>query len=301
MILLYHLIFPDNTPAHSWNAGNIIRLSAFRRQMRWLKKRFSFINLQDYIALYQKDPGLTRDKLALTFDDGYKNTYALVAPVLVEESIPATFFVNTCNLDYGLLWFVYFNALCFEGAYPGVEINDNFFPLDTKRNCMRAWRTLIQSARSSPDARVFEEEFAGKYPLPAPIQEKYAGLRVDQIADISASSLFSLGGHTHSHPYLDQLGQAEQLKEMKLNKQILEELSDKPVRHFAYPGGVYNLESIAAVRQAGFSAAFAVSPKSLSSDPLFEVPRTDIYSPALWKLQLKVLGLVDIVRRGRKV
>ncbi len=301
MILLYHLIFPDDTPARSWNAGNIIRLSAFQRQLRWLKKRFSFINLQDYIALYQKDPGLTRDKLALTFDDGYKNTYALVAPVLVEESIPATFFVNTCNLDYGLLWFVYFNALCFEGAYPGVEINGDFFPLDTKRNCMRAWRTLIQSARSSPDARVFEEEFAGKYPLPAQIQEKYAGLQLEQIAEIRASSLFSLAGHTHSHPYLDQLGQAEQLEEMTLNKQILEELSEKPVRYFAYPGGVYNLESIATARQAGFSAAFAVMPKSLSSDPLFEVPRTDIYSPALWKLQLKVLGLVDIVRRGRKV
>ena len=301
MILLYHLIFSDDTPAHSWNAGNIIRLSAFQRQLRWLKKRFSFINLQDYIALYQKDPGLTRDKLALTFDDGYKNTYALVAPVLMKESIPATFFVNTCNLDYGLLWFVYFNALCFEGAYPGVEINGDFFPLDTKRNCMRAWRTLIQSARSSPDARVFEEEFAGKYPLPAQIQGKYAGLQVEQIAEISASSLFSLGGHTHSHPYLDQLGQAEQLEEMKLNKQILEELSEKPVRYFAYPGGVYNLESIDSARLAGFTAAFAVMPKSLSSDPLFEVPRTDIYSPALWKLQLKVLGLVDIVRRGRKV
>src|SRR5690606_32800005 len=113
--------------------------------------------------------------------------------------------------------------------------------------------------------------------------------------------LFSLGGHTHSHPYLDQLGQAEQLEEMKLNKQILEELSEKPVRYFAYPGGVYNLESIATARQAGFSAAFAVMPKSLSLDPLFEVPRTDIYSPALWKLELKVLGLVEIVRRGRKV
>ena len=300
MILLYHLIFPDNTPARSWNAGNIIRLSAFRRQLRWLKKRFSFINLQEYITLHQKDPGLTRDKLALTFDDGYKNTYALVAPVLIEESIPTTFFVNTSNLDRGLLWFVYFNALCFEGTYPGVNINARYYPLGTKRNSMRAWKTLIRSARSSADARLFAEEFAGQYPLPAQIQDKYAGLLIEQINEISASPLFSLGGHTHSHPYLDQLGQADQRKEMVLNKEILEELSQKPVQHFAYPGGVYNLESIDSARLAGFTAAFAVSPRALSSDPLFEIARTDIYSPALWKLEIKVLGLVDAVRRGLK-
>ena len=300
MILLYHLIFPDETPLRSWNAGNLIRLSAFRRQLQWLQRRFSFLSLEDYLALYQQNPGLCRGKAALTFDDGYARTYALAAPVLKEEGIPATFFTNTCNLNHGLLWFVYFNALCSEGAYPALEISGGHYPLDTKRNSLRAWRTLIQLARSSPDARVFAEEFAGKYPLPAAVQEKYAGLTTEQLVEIGASRLFSLGGHTHSHPYLDQLEQAEQLEEMHLNKQILEEVSGKPVHYFAYPGGVYNLESISAARQVGFKAACAVIPSSLSSDPLFEVPRVGVYSPALWKLQVKTLGLVDLVRRGRK-
>ena len=300
MILLYHLIFPDETPLRSWNAGNLSRLSAFRRQLQWLQRRFSFLSLEDFLALYRQDPALCHAKAALTFDDGYACTYSMAAPVLKEEGIPATFFTNTCNLNHGLLWFVYFNALCSEGAYPELEINGGHYPLDTKRNSLGAWRTLIQLARSSPDARVFAEEFAGKYPLPVPIQEKYAGLTTEQLIEIGASKLFSLAGHTHSHPYLDQLNQAEQLEEMALNKQILEEVSGKPVLYFAYPGGVYNQESIAAARQAGFLAALSVSPKSLSSDPLFEVARTDIYSPALWKLQLKSLGLVDFVRRRRK-
>lgn len=299
MILLYHLVFPDDTPARAWNAGNIIRLSAFRRQLQWLKRRFSFVSLKDYVTEYQNDPKSMRKKLALTFDDGYAHTYALVAPVLQEEGIPATFFTNSVNLDQGLLWFVYFNALCSERAYPSLEINGRHYPLNNKRNSLHAWKTLIQLARSSPDARVFAEEFACKYPLPVQIQEKYAGLRSGQLAEIGASPLFSLGGHTHSHPYLDQLTQAEQLEEMILNKKILEQLSGKMVPYFAYPGGVYNQASISAARQAGFLAAFAVSPQSLSSDPLFELPRNGVYSPALWKLQLKALGLVDWVRAGR--
>ena len=162
--------------------------------MRWLKKRFSFINLQEYITLHQKDPGLTRDKLALTFDDGYKNTYALVAPVLIEESIPTTFFVNTSNLDRGLLWFVYFNALCFEGTYPGVNINARYYPLGTKRNSMRAWKTLIRSARSSADARLFAEEFAGQYPLPAQIQDNMRGFLLSKLTKSAQAPSFLLEG-----------------------------------------------------------------------------------------------------------
>jgi len=299
VILLYHLIFPDDTPAGSWNAGNIIRVSAFRRQLRWLRRRFSFVSLEEYVALLQTDPKLTKAKLALTFDDGYARTYALAAPVLREEGIPTTFFANTVNRENGLLWFVYFNALCSENAYPSVEINGVPHPLDTKRNSLRAWKALIQLARSSPDARAFADEFASKYPLPAQIQDNYAGLRSEQLAEIGASSIFSLGGHTHSHPYLDQLGQAEQREEMLLNRQILEQISGKPVSFFAYPGGVYNQSSITAAQQAGFRAAFAVTPARISADPMFEIPRNGVFSPALWKLQVKVLGLVDFLRAGR--
>jgi peptidoglycan/xylan/chitin deacetylase (PgdA/CDA1 family) len=299
VILLYHLIFPDDTPAGSWNAGNIIRVSAFRRQLRWLRRHFSFVSLEEYVALLQTDPKLTRANLALTFDDGYARTYALAAPVLREEGIPTTFFANTVNRDKGLLWFVYFNALCSEKAYPAVEINGVSHPLDTKRNSLRAWKALIQLARSSPDARAFADEFASKYPLPAQIQDNYAGLRSEQLAEIGASTIFSLGGHTHSHPYLDQLGQTEQRDEMLLNRQILEQISGKPVSFFAYPGGVYNQSSITAAQQAGFRAAFAVTPARISADPMFEIPRSGVFSPALWKLQVKVLGLVDFLRAGR--
>lgn len=300
MILLYHLIFPDETPASSWNAGNIIRLSAFQKQLCWLKQHSSFISLEEYVTLYRINPKSTHNKLALTFDDGYAQTYALVAPFLRNESIPAAFFANTVNLDEGLLWFVYFNALCSEGAYPAVEINHAPYPLDTKRNSLHAWRTLIHLARSSSDARIFAREFADKYPLPREIQEKYAGLRSEQISEIGSSKLFSLGGHTHSHPYLDQLNQEKQLAEMKWNKQILEQISGTPVTYFAYPGGIYNQASMSAARQAGFSAAFAVFPQAISSDPLFELPRSGIYSPTLWKLQLKLLGLADALQRGRE-
>ena len=300
MILLYHLIFPDDTPACNWNAGKIIRLSAFRRPLRWLKKRFAFLSLEEYLQVWKETKSQKKRYAVLTFDDGYARTFALTAPVLQEEKVPATFFANTRNLDgKHLLWFVYFNALCSEQVYPRVKINGLTIPLDTEKNSLFAWRMLIRLARASTDARAFAEEYAQKYPLPEKTREKYAGLTSKQLAEIGGSPLFSLGGHTHSHPYLDQISFSEQTKEMSLNKNVLESLSGKPVPFFAYPGGVYNKDSIDAVHQVGFRAALAVSPKFLSSDLMDEIPRTDVYSPAIWKLQLKTLGVVRFFRKGR--
>ena len=91
MILLYHLIFPDSTPKDAWNAGLILRLSAFKRQMMWLKQHGEILPLDEYLIGYREDPGNLKGKYALTFDDGYQEVFDLVAPFLIAENIPATF------------------------------------------------------------------------------------------------------------------------------------------------------------------------------------------------------------------
>ena len=59
------------------------------------------------------------------------------------------------------------------------------------------------------------------------------------------------------------------------------------MKFFAYTGGVYNADSIEVVKLAGFEAAFAVRPKLLGVDPLFEMPRMDIYASSMIKFKIK--------------
>lgn len=297
MILLYHLVFPDNTPKGAWNAGLVLRLAQFKRQITWLTRNFSVVSLDEYITEYLGSGSVPKKKIALTFDDGYKEVFDLVAPFLVEKKVPATFFANTSHLnDSELLWFVYFNALCSERCYPSVEINSLAYPLTSFRSSMLAWRLLIRLARQSGDPIKYSRDFAKKYPLPPHIISKYIGLGADQIRQIGASEFLAVGGHTTSHPYLDQISAEEQVVQIRSNKELLESLSGKPVKFFAYTSGVYNGQTIAIVKQLGFKAAFAISPRKISSEPIFEFPRVDIYSPSMLKFKLKLWGLVDLIR-----
>lgn len=300
MILLYHLVFPDSTPKDTWNAGKVLRLADFKRQLNWLKRRYKMLSLEEYLDNFLADAEDRQRSIALTFDDGYRRTFDLVSPFLIDNGIPATFFVSTAHLEgEGLLWFVYFNALCFEGAYESLRIEDENYLLDSEKACTLAWRRLIALARESGDAIGFSHRYEQRYPLTDHVIQRYLGLTEEQLSGFKDAPDLDLGGHTHRHPYLDQISAQDQLAEMQKNKAILEDLSGQPVRYFAYTGGVYDQTSIEMAKQVGFEAAFAVQPKYLGDDPRFEMPRTDIYAPSLLKLWGKVSGIAPMAKKLR--
>jgi len=289
MILEYHLIFPDSHPRDTWNAGNIIRVKDFARQMRYLKKHYRILPLDDYAEVFLSQSPQSKRAIALTFDDCGQRTFSLVEPVLSQEHFPATFFANTSHLKDGkLLWFTYFNALCFEKAYSSINIKGREYPLQTKQQCFHAWQDLIHQAQISGDAIAYSEAISAKYPLSAEIIENYLGLTEKQIKNIGSSAHFAFGGHTHHHPYLTQLSPEKQQEEIIENKRLLEQIGRKPVRYFAYPGGKYSLPIIDIVKACGFSAACAEKSLNLG-EPRFELPRTGIYSPSLIKFILKLM------------
>lgn len=288
MILLYHLVFPDTTPKRTWNAGLVMRMAQFKRQILWLKKNYQIQNLENYIALYRENPKRIEGKLAITFDDGYRSVIDLVAPFFIAEQIPATFFCNTRHFEkQDLLWFVYLNALCSEKCYSKISFEGCDYQLGKRRPALETWRMLIKMARESGDPIGFAGDLAKQYPLSPEITRKYEGVTQEQLVMIGQSKVLSLGGHTHNHPYLDQLTLEDQIHEMEVNKQILEDMSQSTVSLFAYTGGFYNHDSLAAVRRVGYDAAFSVNPRNLGEDRMFEIPRTDIYSPSLLKLLLR--------------
>lgn len=58
-----------------------------RRDVEYLQSRFEIVDLPDVLV-----PGETK-RIALTFDDGYRDFYRNVVPILREHDVPATVFV----------------------------------------------------------------------------------------------------------------------------------------------------------------------------------------------------------------
>jgi len=56
---------------------------------------------------------------------------------------------------------------------------------------------------------------------------------------LGGEDLVEFGSHTMNHIDMDQLALTDMEKELKLSKKLLEDKLGRPVRHFAYPRGIY--------------------------------------------------------------
>ena len=86
---------------------------------------------------------------------------------------------------------------------------------------------------------------------------------------------FEFGSHTHMHPDLTCSAPDVIRRELGISKEILEERLAAPCRYLSYPFGRANARVKAAAREAGYEAAFGITP-ARDGDPM-EIGRLGVY------------------------
>lgn len=76
---------------------------------------------------------------------------------------------------------------------------------------------------------------------------------------------WTIGCHSATHADFSNLSKSQIKKEIVDSKKELENKLGATIDYFAYPKGVFNNEIIKAVKNAGYKAAFAVSPNCVNS------------------------------------
>ena len=79
-----------------------------------------------------------------------------------------------------------------------------------------------------------------------------------QLAEIAAEGV-EIGGHSHSHPQLDQLPPELLADELMVNQTLLEQRLQRPLSTFGYPFGYSDAAVRRAVRGHGYTGACAVA------------------------------------------
>ena len=81
-----------------------------------------------------------------------------------------------------------------------------------------------------------------------------------QVRNLLAGGLITVGAHTATHARLTDLGRAEKLAEIEQSRIACERLAGERPSCFAYPFGELDDESTDCVRQAGFTVACTSEP-----------------------------------------
>lgn len=290
-VLMYHGIPRDTTE----NGGLDAR--SFESHVAFLKDSYRIISVEE---LADKGSRPERQRVVLTFDDGFRNNFEVVAPILHRHGIPALFFVSSRHCEPGkYLWFAYLRALARRYRGNGFSFRGVFYDMSSGRRGAHLLRLKQQLLSMTPHPVAMYEAIENELPLLSdfvPAQEEidyFAGMTEDHIAQLAADPLFQIGVHTVDHPLLTRCEKTEAERQLKENQALLERVSGRSCEWVAWPSGDYDRYVTDVCHRNHLHGGFAVVPRC-SVAPQWELPRIDIYTSRLDELSLKT-ALADVL------
>jgi peptidoglycan/xylan/chitin deacetylase (PgdA/CDA1 family) len=271
------------------DAWTVVKESQFLKQVKYLKNHFCLISLDEALQWMELPTACDRPLAVLTFDDGYAGNRRVVLPIIDSMAIPITVFVSTSWIQNQQLYWYDRVILALQSVRAGsFEVDLRHVGIDRVRFASRdigesRWnkiqRLLSALKDLSPKVRegVVEDISVQSGNDCLNSKAPVSPMSIDELKELAASKFVTIGAHSHCHNRLVQLS-SEQIEEsLGRSKQLLEKWTGKLIRHFAYPNGDYNLQTIALVKQAGFSSATTTVERLWSaSDSAFEIPRIGI-------------------------
>jgi peptidoglycan/xylan/chitin deacetylase (PgdA/CDA1 family) len=270
-------------------------IDTFRRHVVELKSRFTMASMDEALAYLSGEDRSGRKLCLLTFDDGLKDHYADVMPILDEHRVPAVFFVSTGCLE-GRVASVHKNHFLMAGldfaSYrqavfsrlrdlsPGATTDVS---VDVARRTYR-WDTpevaqvkylvnfhLRPELRDQVFASLFAEHFGDEQAFARDLYMSWDETRAIQRAG------HTIGGHSHDHVALGTVTADRARTEITTCRQRLaERLDPQPSWPFAYPYGSYDEASREETECAGFACAFTTRDgDDAAGVDLFTLRRTD--------------------------
>jgi len=245
--------------------------------------------------------------VAVTFDDGYADNLVNAKQILDKHGVPATVFVASgyVGQDREFWWDELERLVLRPGVLPqhltldiggerfeaSIPPSTSYSAEDQRRDAEwsvlredttprhRLYRVLCDRLRSLPvhvrdNALGQIRDWAGCGPK---ARNTHRPMSVRELRDLRVGGLVDVGAHTVNHSRLSAQPTKDQHREILDSKADLERLCGCDVPTFSYPFGAkadYTAESVALVRDAGFSGACSNFGGRVRSrtDP-FQLPR----------------------------
>lgn len=96
VILMLHRVLADDRSAELPHRNELcVGPRAFDKLLRWLKRHFDCVTLMDLLYADAHPDASARPKVALTFDDGWRDNALNAFPLLLQHQVPASIFLST--------------------------------------------------------------------------------------------------------------------------------------------------------------------------------------------------------------
>lgn len=297
-VLTYHGVMPETYhPRDPMLDGHLHKANDLRRELKLLKRHYSVIPPEQFLAWSKGNSELPKRAVLLTCDDGLLNTATDMLPILQEEQLPCLFFV-TCdalNNELRMLWYEELYLMLMDSRVSEFQIGLDSVPfkfaLNTAAEKQSVWQHLLKKlshlgmeqraivmALARTELRL-DDDWESRYFTDPILQRRFAVLSLSHLHQLAQAGM-TIGAHTLSHPMLSE--QTPEMAQMELSesRRSLEGALGSPVWALAYPFGTLDAvgeREFRMAESAGYQCAFVSSGGALRKNSCrFALPRVHI-------------------------
>ncbi len=295
-VVTYHGVLPrEYDPVDPSLDGNLVTAELLGEQLRFLKARYQIVDPEQVLAWNQGSEELPARAVLVTCDDGLRNNFTDMLPVLRQERVKCLFFVTGASAgeERRLLWyeelfllFLRAKSGAFEVASGGITINGELGSREQRRT--QWWDSVRRLSQVDADARdaflhVLRQHFGiDSHAGDDSAWSRRFGLMNREELEEMVSAGMAIGGHTMSHPVLSEMNPELAHIEVSECRAKLESVLRSSVWAFAYPFGdaaSVSPEVLRIPEEAGYKMAFLNYGGGLGIElPVFAMPRIHVTS-----------------------
>lgn len=119
VLLPYHHLVSDSYAPHISPLYDFKNVKEFKKDLDYLLRYFSPISPIDIVDALVHSKPIPKNSFLLTFDDGLREVYDTVAPILKEKGLPAVFFLNSDFIDNRKLFYRFKAGLIIDKILSG--------------------------------------------------------------------------------------------------------------------------------------------------------------------------------------
>lgn len=237
VIVYYHIVNDEECVPHVKHLYSYKLTSQFRDDLDFLCRRFTPTGLLDLIHSVREESELPQQSFLLTFDDGFREIYDVIAPILLEKGIPATFFISSAFLDNKELCYQHKASIMAEHTLKGIsksialKIAQILRDMGIESSNLPGGLLKIDYRHRDALDRIAELLSIDFHRY---LEEKQPYLTSDQIRKLMSNG-FTIGSHSIDHPYYSALSVAEQLHQTIESTRMVRETFDLDYGAFAFP------------------------------------------------------------------
>ncbi|MDP9955556.1 peptidoglycan/xylan/chitin deacetylase (PgdA/CDA1 family) [Epilithonimonas hungarica] len=226
IILVYHLV-SDNDVKHVKHLFPYRSLKQFEKDLDFLSKHFEFIDWDDFINKKKT----SKPSVLLTFDDGYREFYDTISPILLRKGIFAINYINPKFIDNNEMMWRNKASLIVSGIIENKNFQDKMFEWTGNKS-----KDIISSILNINFKNQYQlDEIADHLEIDIKnyLKTNPVYLTAEQLQKLKNDG-FGIASHGWDHPLYNQLSLIEQLENTQKSFEYMNE-NHFLIDSFAFP------------------------------------------------------------------